>query len=76
MDVNFHGTHIAGSVGANGALKGVAPEAQLCDYRVFDAQGGTTPSVVQSAIVAAADDGCDVINLSLGGAAPYAELVF
>lgn len=34
-DCNGHGTHVAGITGANGTIRGVAPEVTLGAYRVF-----------------------------------------
>ncbi|HWI62077.1 MAG TPA: S8 family serine peptidase [Symbiobacteriaceae bacterium] len=62
-----HGTHLAGIIAANGRIKGVAPGVGLRAYRVFNAQGKSTDSSILQGIVAAAEDGVDVINLSLGG---------
>lgn len=66
MDKLGHGTHVAGQVAANGRVKGVAPEVGIKAYRVF---GGKTAdfSWIIKAIVEAAKDDVDVINLSLGG---------
>jgi subtilisin len=68
-----HGSHVAGIVAANGAagLHGVAPRATLRSYRVFpDAGGGAANFDIAAAIDRAVADGCDIINLSLGGPAP------
>ncbi len=61
----YHGTHVSGTVAANGTIKGVAPEATLLGYRVLGANGGTTEDVV-AGIELAVQDGADVMNLSLG----------
>ena len=60
-----HGTHVAGTVAANGLIKGVAPEATLLGYRVLGPNGGTTQDVV-AGIELAVQDGADIMNLSLG----------
>ena len=67
-----HGTHVAGIVGAHptGAvkLKGIAPGVELRSYRVFPNDGGgATNYDILSAIDRAVSDGCQIINLSLGG---------
>ncbi|MEQ6388087.1 S8 family serine peptidase [Bacillaceae bacterium S4-13-58] len=61
----YHGTHVSGTVAANGTIKGVAPEANLLGYRVLGPNGGTTEDVV-AGIEKAVQDGADVMNLSLG----------
>jgi subtilisin family serine protease len=69
----WHGTHVAGIIGARdpGALfpEGVAPEATVRSYRVFGGADGraTSSGSIINAILMAIDDGCDIINLSLGG---------
>ncbi len=65
-DRHFHGTHVAGTIAANGAIKGVAPNVGLRAYRVFNT-GSARQSWITEAIVAAANDRVDVINMSLGG---------
>jgi minor extracellular serine protease Vpr len=61
-----HGTHVSGTVAANGLIKGVAPDATLLAYRVLGPGGrGTTTNVV-AGIERAVQDGADVMNLSLG----------
>jgi lantibiotic leader peptide-processing serine protease len=66
-DQNGHGTHVAGSIAANGKVFGVGPELKVRAYRVFGATGGAQQSWITDAIVAAANDGVEVINMSIGG---------
>lgn len=61
-----HGSHIAGTIAANGKLLGVAPDTGIRAYRVVGESMAET-SWVTAAIVAAANDGVDVISISLGG---------
>ena len=73
-----HGTHVAGSIAApitEGAIIGVAPGAKIANYKVLaaiqdpdgDVRGMGWDSWIIPAIMDAADDGCQVINMSLGG---------
>lgn len=62
-----HGTHVAGTIAAHGHLMGVAPGAKLAEYRVLNSFGAGSNSNIIKAIRDAADDGCHVINMSLGG---------
>ena len=49
----------------------MAPEADLYDYRVFGDEGRMTPTeAVTAAIKDAINEGCDIINMSLGGRNP------
>lgn len=67
-DVSGHGTHVAGLIGARGALTALAPGVVLKAYRVFpDADGGATSYAILKALMMAALDRCDIVNLSLGG---------
>ncbi|MDR4890183.1 S8 family serine peptidase [Fredinandcohnia sp. QZ13] len=61
-----HGTHVSGTVAANGGIKGVAPEAALLAYRVLGPGGSGTTANVIAGIEKAVQDGADVMNLSLG----------
>lgn len=61
-----HGTHVAGTVAANGLIKGVAPNATLLSYRVLGPGGSGTTENVVAGIERAVQDGADVMNLSLG----------
>ncbi len=74
-----HGTHVAGIIAGRGkpgqGMRGVAPAAELHAYRVFGKGEGTATSFnVAKAIRQAVDDGCDLINLSLGGAEEVPEV--
>ena len=55
-----HGTFVAGVV------EQVAPACTIVVYRAVDTQGTGTSHNVGNAIVQAANDGADIINLSLG----------
>ncbi|MBT2687642.1 S8 family serine peptidase [Bacillus sp. ISL-47] len=61
-----HGTHVSGTVAANGQIKGVAPEAKLLGYRVLGPGGSGTSENVIAGIERAVQDGADIMNLSLG----------
>ncbi|TMW71902.1 peptidase S8 [Alteribacter natronophilus] len=61
-----HGTHVAGTVAANGQIKGVAPDATLLAYRVLGPGGSGSTENVVAGIERAVQDGADVMNLSLG----------
>lgn len=67
MDLEGHGTHVAGIAAANGKVKGVAPEAHLMAYKIVS---GANPSASDSTIIAAIEravkDKCNAVNLSFG----------
>lgn len=67
LDREGHGTHVAGSIAANGKVKGVGPDLGIRAYRVFAAEGGAPTSWIAAAVVQAAKDKVDVINMSIGG---------
>jgi subtilisin len=66
-----HGSHVAGIIAARGVapsgLRGIAPAVELRSYRVFNAGEGASNFSIVRAIDTAVADGCDLINLSLGG---------
>lgn len=76
-----HGTHVAGTVAANGnpqtgGIKGIAPEAQVLGMKVF----GDDPSIsttYDDIYVRAIEDslklGADAINMSLGSTAGFVQ---
>jgi len=71
FDDNGHGTHVAGTIAQSTnnsyGVAGVAYEASLMPLKVLSAGGGGTISDIAEAIKFAADNGADVINMSLGG---------
>lgn len=69
LEEDDHGTHVAGTIHL------MAPAAEIIDYRVFGKGGkwGVSQAIAK-AIKEAADSGCQVINMSLGGAFPNQEI--
>ncbi len=65
-DCGGHGSHVAGIVGANGEIVGVAPEVTFGAYRVFGCDGSSDSEVIIEAMERAYADGMDVVNMSLG----------
>jgi minor extracellular serine protease Vpr len=65
-DSTLHGTHVAGTIAADGLITGVAPDATLLGYRVLGPGGSGTTTDVIAGIERAVEDGADVLNLSLG----------
>ncbi|MDR6226907.1 S8 family serine peptidase [Desmospora profundinema] len=66
MDEEGHGTHVAGTIAADGEIKGVAPDASILAYRVLDEFGFGTTDDVLAGVEQAVRDGADIMNLSLG----------
>ncbi|MGG3805397.1 S8 family serine peptidase [Metabacillus fastidiosus] len=60
-----HGTMVAGTIAANGKIKGISPEIGIVPYKVFEGYSADSSWIVK-AIIEAADDDMDIINLSLG----------
>jgi serine protease len=73
-DEHGHGTHVAGTIAQstnNGeGVSGVAFEARIMPIRVLNRQGYGSYADIADAIRWAADNGADVINMSLGGPIP------
>lgn len=72
LDDVGHGTHVAGTIAQatnnSYGVAGIAYEASIMPLKVLGASGSGTVADIAEAIRFAADNGADVINLSLGGA--------
>ena len=69
-DGEGHGTHVAGTIAGENdgkGITGVAPDASIMPIRVLDDEGYGYTSDIIAGIRWAANNGADVINLSLGG---------
>lgn len=56
-----HGTHVAGTIHM------MAPDADIYDYRALGQDGSGSYEQIAAAVNEAVADGCDIINMSLGG---------
>jgi subtilisin len=70
-DKNGHGTHVAGTVLADGGtdglgVYGMAPEANLFAYKVCGNDGSCWSDDIAAAIQHAADQGAEIVSMSLG----------
>ena len=76
QDENGHGTHVAGIIAAqanNGVgVAGTAPGATILPVRVLEADGTASVRQMTDGVRWAADNGADVINLSIGENLPDA----
>jgi subtilisin family serine protease len=68
-DHNGHGTHVAGTIGADAgsSVEGIAAGARILPVKVLDDGGAGYWDWVAGGVVWATDHGADVINMSLGG---------
>lgn len=70
-DDNGHGTLVSGVIGATGnnslGIAGASYNTSLMAVKALNTRGAGTSSRISQAIVWAADNGADIINLSLGG---------
>ncbi|HWI63538.1 MAG TPA: S8 family serine peptidase [Symbiobacteriaceae bacterium] len=66
-DRNGHGSHVAGNIAGKGRILGIGPDLGFRAYRVFSATGGSPTARIVQAMVAAVNDGVDVISMSIGG---------
>jgi subtilisin family serine protease len=77
-DDNGHGTMVAGIAAAatdnNEGIAGVAWNSMILPVKVLDASGNGPSDVVAQGIIWAADNGANVINLSLGSESPSLTL--
>ncbi|WP_445524217.1 S8 family peptidase [Streptomyces cyslabdanicus] len=71
-DAFGHGTHVASIAAGTGAksggkYKGVAPDAKILNGKVLDDDGYGDDSNILAGMEWAAQEGADIVNLSLGG---------
>jgi len=71
----LHGTHVGGIIASRGkaptGVRGLAPGVRLRCYRVFGKKAESASNYsIAKAVDAAVSDGCDLINMSLGGGSP------
>ena len=73
-DDHGHGTHVAGTISEstnnNEGAAGIAHEATIMPLKVLSAQGWGKSADIADAIRFAADNGAQVINMSLGSSQP------
>ncbi|MEH2196379.1 MAG: S8 family peptidase [Nostoc sp.] len=70
LDNNGHGTHVSGTIAGennNYGVTGIAYNAKIMPVKVLDDSGSGSYSSIAKGIRYAADNGANVINLSLGG---------
>lgn len=70
-DKNGHGTHVAGIIAADGGddglgIYGVAPGANIFAYKVCGTNGSCWSDDIAMALRIAADNGANIVNMSLG----------
>jgi subtilisin family serine protease len=69
-DLEDHGTHVAGTIGAEGdnatGITGVAQDSRIMPVRVLRPGGGTSDALVEG-FDYAGDMGADIVNASLSG---------
>ncbi|CAO3613690.1 unnamed protein product [Cunninghamella blakesleeana] len=64
---NGHGTHVSGIIiGKSDNFTGVAPDAQIAAWRIYDCNRKGNNKVILKALLEAYDKKCDVVSLSLG----------
>ncbi|MFJ2214216.1 S8 family peptidase [Streptomyces sp. NPDC101062] len=73
-DVDGHGTHVAGIIGGTGAAsggkyEGVAPGVEIVSGRVLSGPLGQLSHIING-MEWAADEGVDIVNMSLGSTVP------
>jgi len=71
-DDNGHGTHVAGTIAANGGpeakgIYGIAPDADLMAIKVLDRKGRGYADDIAAGIYYAVNNGANIISMSLGG---------
>lgn len=73
-DRRGHAIHVCGILAADGKIKGVAPKVELFTAKVFRQTGGAQRDWIVRALDWARTNGMNVVNMSLGGPSPDAEV--
>ncbi|HWS32323.1 MAG TPA: S8 family serine peptidase [Actinoplanes sp.] len=77
-DGNGHGTHVAGTIAAltgnDVGVSAVAPDARILPVKVLSDSGSGSMADAAEGIVWAADNGAQIINMSLGGTTKVAAV--
>jgi len=77
-DDEGHGTHVTGTIAQstnnNLGVAGIAFNTSIMPVKVLDSSGSGYYTDIADGIYFAADNGADVINMSLGGSGPSATL--
>lgn len=66
FDGNGHGTHVAGILGANGRIRGIAPGVRLLSLKALGSSGDGSWANIAKAIDYAALKGANIISISIG----------
>ncbi|MDI3534956.1 MAG: hypothetical protein PWQ82_1321 [Thermosediminibacterales bacterium] len=66
FDGNGHGTHVAGIIGGNGIIQGVAPGVKLMALKALSSSGDGVWGNISKAMEYAATHGADIISISIG----------
>lgn len=77
MDVNGHGTHVAGTIAGirnNIGVTGIAYNSKIMPVKALGDNGSGSYSAIAQGVRYAANNGAKVINLSLGGSVGSSEL--
>ncbi|MDJ0734235.1 MAG: S8 family peptidase [Nostocaceae cyanobacterium] len=77
LDGNGHGTHVAGTIAAenNGfGVTGIAYDAKIMPIKILNDSGSGYYNSIIKGVYYAVDNGADVINLSVAGAADNTNL--
>lgn len=71
LDFNGHGTHVAGTIGAQGnnalGVPGVNWDVSIMPVRVADAEGSLPTTAIANGITYACNNDADIVNGSFGG---------
>lgn len=78
FDINGHGTHVSGIIGAvsnnNVGIAGAADNVRILNVKVAEDNGMVWASNVADGVRWAVDNGADIINMSLAAASPSRAL--